>query len=275
MTERTAQSAAHLFAPREAYRMRGNDATIDYWLGAPAASVTLDILDAGGRVIRSYSSAQNAPAGGQGAQGRPAVADTGEEPGGMMPGSAVAGGRIGGAPAARVGTTAGMHRFAWDMRTGGEGRAAGVAVPPGRYTVRLTAAGAAPVTTQLEVRVDPRLAADGITAADLQAQYELALKVAQLQADAQQFQADLRAARQRLEQAGNTQALARLAGIERRAMNEPGQAYPQQMLIPQVSYLSGIVTRTDNRPHRDAFERHDELRRGLDSLRGELQALLR
>jgi hypothetical protein len=272
MTAQTASSAVHLFAPRTAYRMRGNEAVIDYWLGRDAAGpITLDIIDSSGRVIRTYSSAQQAQAGGA-QQARPAGTSSEED---MMPGSGAAGARFGATASARLVTTSGMHRFAWDMRTGGEGRAAGVAVAPGRYTVRLTAPGSAPVTTTLVVEVDPRLAADGINAADLQAQYELSLKVAQLTADAQQLQADLRAARQRLEQAENAAALTRLASIERRAANEPGQAYPQQMLIPQISYLSGIVTRADNRPHRDAFERHDELRRELDALRAELQSLLR
>jgi photosystem II stability/assembly factor-like uncharacterized protein len=270
MTAQTAASAVQLFAPRTAYRLRGNEAVIDYWLGRDAAEpITLEVIDAAGRVVRTYNSAQQAQAGGA-AQPRPASSD--ED---MMPGSGAAGARFGAQAATRLGTTAGMHRFAWDMRTDGEGRAAGVAAAPGRYTLRLTVPGTAPVTTSLAVDVDPRLAADGITAADLQAQYELSLQVAQLTADAQQFQADLRAARQRLEQAGNTAALTRLASIERRAANEPGQAYPQQMLIPQISYLSGIVTRSDNRPHRDAFERHDELRRELDALRAELQALSR
>ncbi|HSJ26178.1 MAG TPA: hypothetical protein VK929_15980 [Longimicrobiales bacterium] len=266
MDAQTAGRAAQLFTPREAYRMRGNEATIDYWLGADARGpVTLEITDASGAVIRSYSSDGSAQ-GGQGGGGQ----------GGMMPGSGVSGGRFGGGGgAARLPATAGLHRFAWDMRTGAEAPAAGVAVPPGRYTVRLTVPGTAPLTAPLVVAVDPRLAADGITAGDLQAQYELATRVAQLQADGQRLQADLRAARQRLEQAGNAQALDRLAALERRALNVPGQAYPQQMLIPQISYLNGIVSRADNRPHGDAFERYEELRRDLDALRTELDALTR
>jgi hypothetical protein len=201
--------------------------------------VTLDVLDAAGAVIRSFT-------------------------------SGAAGGAV------QLENAVGMHRITWDLRHAGEGgRGAGPAVVPGRYTLRLSVPGAAPLTTPLDVQLDPRFAADGITVADLQAQYELALKVARLAADVQQLQAELRSARQRLEQAGNSAALQQLAALERRVVNQPGQAYPQQMLAAQVNYLNGIVTRGDNRPHRDAFERHDELRAELDSIRAALAALTR
>jgi hypothetical protein len=42
------------------------------------------------------------------------------------------------------------------------------------------------------------------------------------------------------------------------------------MLAAQVSYLNGIVSRGDNRPHRDAFERYEELRREVERIRAGL-----
>jgi photosystem II stability/assembly factor-like uncharacterized protein len=261
ITAATAGSTAQLFAPKEAYRGgRGNVATIDYYLGAGASGpVTLDVLDAGGAVIRSFTSAAAAAAAPQ-------------QVGDFRGGAGAFGGP--GAPAARLETGSGAHRYTWDLRHAGD-RGAGPAVVPGRYTLRLTVPGSAPVSAPLDVRIDPRLAADGITVADLQAQYELAVKVAALAADAQQLVADLRAARPRVEQAGDRTALQRLGAVERRVINEPGQAYPQQMLVAQISYLNGIVTRADNRPHRHAFERYDELRAELSAVRAELGALVR
>jgi photosystem II stability/assembly factor-like uncharacterized protein len=262
--ERTVGRAAHLFAPRDAYRMRGNAATIDYWLGTPArGDVTLDILDAAGNVISRYASET----------ARVPTRDGAGAAAGVMPGSGAAGATSGGNSPAALRTDAGLHRVSWDLRTGVAAGAAGVAVPPGRYTVRLTASGQAPLDATLDVRIDPRLAADGITDADLHAQYELAMRVALLQADAQRLQARLRETRQRLEQTGDRASIERLAVLERRALNEPGQAYPQQMLIAQIGYLNAIASRTDNRPHRDAYERYDELRRELDQLSSELDRL--
>jgi hypothetical protein len=141
-------------------------------------------------------------------------------------------------------------------------------VPPGRYTARLAVPGAQPLTAPVLVVLDPRLAADGITVEDLRAQYELATRVSQLMADVQQIQTDLRAAREQL--TGNAAALERIAAIEARIVTPSDMAYPQPMLAAQVSHLNGIVNRGDNRPHRDAYERYEELRTQLDRLRAEL-----
>jgi hypothetical protein len=146
-------------------------------------------------------------------------------------------------------------------------------VVPGHYTVRLGVPGAAPVTTRLDVQLDPRLAADGITAEDLEAQHDLVLRIAALAADAQQFQNDVRAARQRLEQGGRAATLRQVSALEQRLVTQSGQAYAQPMLLAQISYLNGIVSRGDNRPHRDAFERYAELRRELDEMRAEFQRI--
>jgi hypothetical protein len=89
--------------------------------------------------------------------------------------------------------------------------------------------------------------------------------------DVQQIQADLRTARERL--AGNAAAVARLDALEQRVVTRTAQAYPQPMLAAQVSYLNGIVSRGDNRPHRDAYERHDELRAEVDSVKAELERI--
>jgi photosystem II stability/assembly factor-like uncharacterized protein len=247
----------HLFAPRVAYRGGRGEAVIDYYLAASVGGpVTLEFLDGRGDMVRSFTSAASADAAAAPPAGRPN------------------GGASSGGANMRRSADAGVARVSWDLRRAGAGgRGAGPAVVPGRYTVRLSVPGVAPVTTQLEVQLDPRLAADGITADDLQAQHDLALRVAALAADAQQLQDDVRAARQRLEQGGHAAALRQVTALERRLVTQSGQAYAQPMLLAQISYLNGIVSRGDNRPHRDAFERYEELRRELDSLRAELRRI--
>src|ERR1700758_1329243 len=81
VNEETARSSAHLFAPQEALRWRWNrnpdtplppevpagknppdGAILDYYLADRTKSpVTLEILDAGGSLVRRYSSADEPP----------------------------------------------------------------------------------------------------------------------------------------------------------------------------------------------------------------------
>jgi photosystem II stability/assembly factor-like uncharacterized protein len=150
-------------------------AILDYYLPVDAVgAVTLDILDAGGKVIRSYSSEDPAldPDPGldpvaydQVCRRTPTATDCGLPL--YWPG-----------PRMRISTKAGMHRVAWDLRyqpitpdnvaEAGDVTATGAVpghsvhapaspwAPPGRYTVRLTAGGKS-VTQPLALRLDPRV----------------------------------------------------------------------------------------------------------------------
>jgi len=148
-------------------------AIIDYALAADVSGpVTLEIVEAGGRVIRTYASDEPVvdpdPALDPASYDRvcrtnPGAADCG------LP-------LYWPAPQTRLSTRAGMHRFTWDMRyqplgdnqRTGEVEATG-AVPhrsehtpaapwaaPGRYTVRLRVNGKS-YTQPLTLRLDPRI----------------------------------------------------------------------------------------------------------------------
>ena len=148
---------------------------LDYYLPRDAAgAVTLDILDAAGRVARSYTSA--APALSPDPALDPAAYDSvcRRNPGATDCGLPL----YWPAPQERLDAGAGMHRFAWDLRYQPLSRASvaeegdvdavgavphrsvhGAAAPwapPGRYTVRLTAGGRS-VTQPLTLRLDPRV----------------------------------------------------------------------------------------------------------------------
>ncbi len=122
-----------------------NGAIIDYYLAHPASKVTLQILDAQGHVLRHFSSADK---------------QTVKRP--LLP------------IAERwfpqpqlLETTAGEHRFTWDLATGASGSAlddddddgpgipAGPRVPPGTYTVRLTDDDVT-MDRPLRITMDPR-----------------------------------------------------------------------------------------------------------------------
>lgn len=191
---RQAASSAYLFKPATAVRVRfaTNDPTpwppevpagenpppggiIDYYLTAKTSGpVALDILDSGGRVIRSYSSTDSVahpdPAVDPVAYNRlcqrtPAAPDCG------LP-------LYWPAPPMVVSAQAGMHRFSWDLHydpiagTGGAGGGGDDATgavphrtyptvdapwaPPGAYAVRLTVGGKS-YTQPLTLRLDPRV----------------------------------------------------------------------------------------------------------------------
>jgi photosystem II stability/assembly factor-like uncharacterized protein len=193
---RAARSAtgAYLFKPEPALRVRfaTNDPTpwppevlagenppagaiIDYYLATAApGAVTLDILDAAGTIVRSYSSddpvrhpdpALDSAAYNRLCQHTSAAADC------ALP-------LYWPTPPMVISTDAGMHRVSWDLRyapigadggrPGGGGSDVGAVphrtaapvdapwVPPGTYTIRLTVGGKS-YTQPLTLRLDPRV----------------------------------------------------------------------------------------------------------------------
>ena len=138
-------------------------ARIDYFLASPSGEVKLEILDAARRRCPHLHERRAVrPAGGRG-------------------------GRRGGGLPSALPTKIGMNRFVWDLRyPGGRPAAAatgrrrirrrGPLVAPGAIRARLTAGGVTK-TESFTVKIDPRIAKDGITVADLAEQTKFALKV--------------------------------------------------------------------------------------------------
>jgi hypothetical protein len=122
-------------------------AAIDYYLKSNASGpVTIEIVDPAGEVVRRYSSEDKPAAVNVETLNIPAYwVRTSES----------------------LSTTAGMHRWIWDLRPtpaprpaggggGGFGRGGASLVLPGRYTVKLTVGGKS-LTQPLIVRADPRV----------------------------------------------------------------------------------------------------------------------
>ena len=179
-----AAPALQLHAPRIATR-GVDDATIQYTLARAADSVRIEILDAAGAVLRSYvgggtptdSAARPATPTAPNATAA-ATRDTILQPTGCETPRRRAG-------ANRPTGRAGLNRFTWDLRHPGAtsfecmviwsaSPEQGPLVLPGRYQLRVTAGGTTE-TRPLEVRADPNL--KNVTAADLQAQFELARQI--------------------------------------------------------------------------------------------------
>lgn len=161
-----------LFDPADAVRSVSRGVFIDYYLKEPADTVTIEILDPSGKAVRSYTGPEP-PRQPAAAPGRPAEMEEGEE----APRQA---------PPARVTGTQGMNRFTWDMRypnaTDFPGMilwaasTRGPAAPPGRYQVRVTAAG---VTKTQDFEIRRNDAVPSVTDADLQAQFTLAMQISE------------------------------------------------------------------------------------------------
>jgi photosystem II stability/assembly factor-like uncharacterized protein len=267
LADSVARSRAHLFRPREAVRARWSGgfggpesgvvrpdapqyppygAMIDYWLAdRPAGEVRLDVLDATGRVVRSFSS--------DSARGN--------------------------LPRERAGTAilpkaAGMHRFTWDLAWPGpwdagrgNGRNGPMAVP-GRYTVRLTVDGWT-ATQPLVVRIDPRVARDGVTQADLEAQLAHNLRVRDMLTEVNRLVARVAEAKR----TATGDALRRLNLLEDTLVTPPVR-YSRPGLQAQIAYLYSLTVQADQRVGRDAVERYQTLRRQLDAAQAAARAVI-
>ena len=177
LREASAQTttAVTLYKPRMAYRLRWPDfferrqpvgdnpptgAVVYYYL--PAAQkgiVSLEFLDASGKVLRRYSNQEKKEA------------DTPPEWPDQTP------------PDEKIPTEMGVNRFAWDLRMQGavplagepsaEFRNRGPMVPTGSYQVRLTVDGKS-YTAPMELKLDPRVK---VSTDDVQKQSELGRKI--------------------------------------------------------------------------------------------------
>jgi photosystem II stability/assembly factor-like uncharacterized protein len=153
----------HLFKPDPAVRSF-RPAMFDYYLQKEAQKVTIDILDASGKVVRSFTGSDEEE------KKAKKAADEDSDFGPPKP-----------PPPARK---AGTNRFTWDLRYTGatvfEGEIMwgaraeqGPLAVPGRYQVRITADGVSQ-TQPLELKLDPR---HHVTLEDLQKQFDLAIKI--------------------------------------------------------------------------------------------------
>jgi photosystem II stability/assembly factor-like uncharacterized protein len=259
-------SNVFLFTPAPSYRTRyvpsaGRPdlpeyppvgARIDYYLPGAAADLKLEILDAAGTVVRTFSSV--AAGGGRG------------------------GGRRASLPAT-LPAKVGMNRFVWDLRypaeppsSGGEmdggGFGGGPLVAPGTFKARLSAAGATK-TESFTVRIDPRVAKDGVTTADLVEQTKFALKVRDALAEARRLS-------QRVRQAIDAKRgdVATLQSLSEKLVTRSGP-YEDQMFLDQMANVGREIAQADQKVGASAYERFNDLMKEWAALKAEGEAALK
>jgi hypothetical protein len=131
--------------------------------------------------------------------------------------------------------------------------------------------GDAVLSRTARVVVDPRVAADGVTQADLEEQYALSLSILETMEEAQQVDERVKQGLQR----ARGDALEGFQGLDRRLNTLEEGSYQTPMLLAQLQYLYSMLNRADQRPGRDAFVRHEQLQAELEAIQRELERLER
>jgi len=187
-------------------------------------------------------------------------------------------GRVAISPSGNLSQEPGQHRFLWDMRHAGGWHedakyrygAGGPLVAPGSYMVIMNPSKSQGTAQKVQLQIDPRVMASGVTLEDLQAQEELALAVRDFRSEVDAYIHGLEEelkdldAKERLKrrEANRKAALEQQLGM---LVNEEGP-YPQQMFQSQVRYLYGVVTNGAKRPGQDAYDRFEELKAEWETL---------
>ncbi len=266
---------AHLLPPADQYRhsYRGNGAnaipkypdpgvTIDYYLGEDLKDqLILDILDAGNNLVRRFTSAE-------------VERDTSQEE--AEPDMAT-----GFLPLTKEGelkSEKGFHRFTWNLRRPGpwdkeaeDSGEGGPRVSPGQYYVRLSTPDGQQLQP-LQILLDPRLEATGLTVADLEAQEAFLIEVVELESAAKRLEAAVANARKA--DGALSEEKANALQVLEEALNTEDGRYPQPMLLDQISYLRGSLRGNDQRPGADAYARYAQLKGEFNSLASRWKTLM-
>jgi hypothetical protein len=176
-------SEPYLFAPANAIRP-GTTVAIRYWLKQVPRSLTVDILDATGRVIRTY---KGAPPSDSAKRGQPQAApsdDDDDNPRNRQPTAPM---------------VAGLSSMTWDLRVAPATRFPGMIlwgattngpiVLPGAYRVRLIADGKT-LTQPITVKRNPLIT--DVTLADLKEQFDLGIQIRDKLTEANQAVVNIR-----------------------------------------------------------------------------------
>ena len=156
-------------------------------------------------------------------------------------------------------------------------------VPPGKYSVRLTAGGQT-ITRAFELKSDPRVAADGVTDGDIAEQVKFQLQVRDAISDARKLQQSIE---QAMTKAGLKPELAPgvpgtspgsikydhpLQELYARVVNTPG-IYTPGMLVAQLGNIQRMITQADQKVGKDAYDRYADLVKELAAVEAQLKKL--
>lgn len=264
-----------LFTPKDTYRLRhgssnsvpeypSSGVVIDYYLSEePEGEITLEILDSNQEIVRSF-------------QSRTRQQRNDDEP------SMATGFFFRGNPSS-LEKSAGSHRFIWDMRHKGawdsntrRSYLNGPMAAPGSYTAQLTVDGKK-YSQPIKLLMNPNIEKTGISADDLKAQEELTLMIRDLQDTAKRVGHSIQTIRKELSELMKEDASLKTQDekwkqLDEKMFTQEG-TYMTPMLMAQISYLSSMLNRADQRPGKDALERYEELKATFESILKEYKEL--
>jgi photosystem II stability/assembly factor-like uncharacterized protein len=268
-----------LYTPRTAVRTpaagdagRGHEgpeyplmgAEIDYYLARDAGeSLTLNVLDRSGKVVRSFTSIPSKDAKSSDEEG-------GDDEEGFRP-----------TWPTLLDSKPGMHRFTWDLRYSGAWMSETVPMAsngpvaiPGTYQVQLSVdswSSKQPLT----IVEDPRVTKDGVTTSDLADQFNHNMRVLTLLNDVNHLVARLKIEETKIHTA---KAESSDKGRSLQSLSDklitPKIRYSQPALQTHVAYLYSMTTRTDQKIGQDAEERYTELKKQVDEAKADLDRIL-
>jgi hypothetical protein len=240
-----------------------------------APKITLDILDASGKVIRHF----------------PKKEEEGEEDEGFRAPDRNAG---------KLPGEAGLNRFVWDLNYEGAskvphaplwgGSTAGPKALPGKYEVRLTVLGKS-YSAPLEIQPDPRLK---VTQAELQKQFDLLIKIRDKTTETDDAINQMRDVREqiglinkRLKDDSRAKTVAEAGKALDKKMTEVEEALIQTKaksgqdvlnfpvrLNNHLVALTGVVGSADSAPTKQSYEVFDMLSKAVDEQLAKWKAIV-
>ncbi|GAB3014591.1 VPS10 domain-containing protein [Spirosoma pulveris] len=263
-----AKKAAHLFKPYYAVR-RVQPAVFQYYLGKKADSVKIEILDAAGTLIQSFTG------------NKPTYPKEDEDDDDS------------GKPKIKLPTTAaGLNRYEWDLRypgatyfkgmiMWGARPTSGPLALPGQYQVRLTV-GDQTFTQPFEIKLDPRL--KGVTEADVQEQFKMAMKLRDETSKANDAVIQIRTVKEKLakqpESPANKKLKEQLSLIEENLYQIRNQSGQDPLNFPiklnnRLAALWRSIESGDAKPTNGSYKVYEELTADLNKQLAELDTLLK
>lgn len=272
-----------LFKPADAIRGLDRGVTINYYLASKVDDLRIEILDAQGKVIRTIVASSDTMKN----RDMDTTDDDDDDD---------ADARRARLPSLKAGT----NRYTWDMRMesatrfpglimwAANVRSNGPRVLPGSYRVRLTAGNNAAVVQSFRIKAGPH--SPNVTAADLHAQYDLALRVHRRLNEANEAVIRIRELKaqidDRVKQLNDpkaTEAAGRLKDelskveeeiyqVRNRSSQDPLN-YPIK-LNNKIAALLGAVEGVEGRPTAQTYEVFSELSARLDRQLARLNAII-
>jgi len=166
----------------------------------------------------------------------------------------------------------GLNRFEWNFegigpwhKTKSRRYKNGLMAQPGKYSVTLRI-GDWSSTQQFKLLIDPRIENSGVTLDDLNKQAKLQKKVMTLVEDARKLEDSIETQLKKTKDHTKKKALK----VALAKLQTADGIYMRPMLVSQISYLNSMITRADQLPGKDAYERYEALVKELKEIKASL-----